>query len=518
MALNDTSKSETLDFMDAIRKQERRKNAFNDIGSLPEIKARKLEDTKNKAVTMCLDNILQKVYTNAIPCDIACKNPSEVKDLDVELRNYIAKRTGGNDSQYYVKEGLKKTKNPALKRLLESVESIIRDMYFEKTIHPETITDEDLGFKITPEVEDKLDDIIRSNNLDDLSEKIKTNVKSATRAEIDSAKKEKEERQEMEDDFAKDESIKTESDLSTALMSKGYYSNDVKVYNPSLFAGILMNKFTKISESSNIPELNKSINFYTEGLFSGISDYFKAKAEADAKRTIAQNSVGLKRWLDGVYRRAYSRYRSEIAIIDFDKMIKGYKSAINDAGSKINIGITLGDVARIKEERAAQDKVNLYVLEHPTNKPDTDQCAMRKISRTFPDACNDILKYVKELEEYFKKTKLDTFIDKYCKLAYKYADKCVSSKEVENVYNAVVYIALNEINNLHALMFNVGLFQRISKDIIYNITGAALKESALTEAVKELTLITMSNALHLESFSPYDLEQLGKDYARGKID
>ena len=518
MALNNTSKSETLDFMDALRAQERRSNAFDNIGSLPEVKARKLADTKDKAVTMCLDNILQKVYTNAIPCDIACKQPSDVKDLDVELRKYIAKRTGGQDSQYYVREGLKKTKNPALKRLIESVESIIRDIYFEKTVRPETITEEDLGFKITPEIENKLDEVIRSNNLDDLSERIKTNVKTATQAEIDSAKKEKEERQQLEDEFANDESIKTESDLSAALMSRGYRTNDVKVYNPSLFEGILMNKFSKISESATPPEIDKPMKFYTEGLFSGIGDYFKAKAEADAKRSIARNSTELKRWLNGIYRRAYSRYRSEITVIDFEKLIKGYKTAINDSGTKVSFGITLGDVKRIKDERAAQDKVNLYVLEHPTNKPDMEEFVMRKTSRSFPDACDDILKYVKELDEYFKKTKLDAFVDKYCKLAYKYADTCATSREVENVYNAVTYIILNEINNLHALMFNIALFQRVTKDIIYNISGTALKESAFNEAVKELTLLTMATALHLESFDSYELNQLAKDYASGKIE
>ena len=509
---------ETLSFMDELRRVERLDNEINEINELPEIKSRKLEDTKSKAMTMCLDNIFQKVYRNSIPCDISGTNTSgNVKDLDVELRKYIANRTGGYDSQYYVKEGLKKSKNPVLKRVLESVENIISELFWEQTLNPEKITERDLGFEITPEIDGKLDDIIRDNNLDDLSNSIKDNVKRTTINEITSAKQEKEARMQLEDELKNDESIKTESALREALVERGYYHEDSDIYEPSLFTAILMNKFSKIEEPSEDITL-ESMEYYSEGLFSGISDMIKLKREANAKAAVSSYSVSMRRWLDRIYRKTYSVYRSDIVTVDFEKLIKNLKKAVADTDRDINkIVITMPNIQKIKEDRAAQDKVNLWVLEHPKAKPDARDIVLYGINTPLGAACDNVIKYVKELDGYFKQTKLEVFIDKFMTLAHKYADTCVSEKEVRNIFDAVSYIALNEVNNIFATIYAANLFQRTSKDVVYRLSDQALKESVYNEAVREFALISMSSALQLEDGSPLAMKKLANDYATGNI-
>lgn len=508
--------SETLSFMDELRKTERLNKEMDEINELPEIKSRKLEDTKNKAVTMCLDNILQKVYRNSIPTDIPGTSMNTgVKDLDVELRKYIASRTGGQDSQYYVKEGLKKSKNPVLKRIVESVENMIRDMYFEKTICPEKITDADLGFEITPEIDTKLNDMIRDNNLDDLTEVIKDNVKNTTINEIISAKKEKEERMKLEDDLKNDESIKTEAALQQALMERGYYHENSDIYEPSLFEGILMNKFSKMEESA-IPEeiATQPMEYYSEGLFSGISEVIRLKKEANAKQAVMSNSVGLRRWLDSIYRKAYSLYRSDVTTVDFDKLIKNLKKAVSDTDRDINkITLNMPNIKKIKEDRAAQDKMNLWVLENPKAKADKREVVLYGVSTPFGNACDDVLRYVKDLDGYFKSTKLDTFVNKFMSLAHKYADNAATEKEVLNIFDAVCYIALNEVNNIIVTIYATSLFQKVSKDVVYRMSGQALKESVYAEAVRELTLVNMASALQLEDINHTTIKKLAYDYA-----
>lgn len=515
--MNDSVR-ETLSFMDELRRTERLENEINEINELPEIKYRKLEDTKKKAVTMCMDNIFHKVYRDSIPCDISgIKTSDNVKDLDVELRKYIANRTGGQDSQYYVKEGLKKSKNPVLKRVLESVENMISELYWEQTVNPERITDEDLGFEITPEIDDKLNEVIRDNNLDDLTDLIKTNVKNTTINEIMSAKQEKEERMQLEEELKNDESIKTEAALQEALAERGYYHENSDIYEPSLFTAILMNKFSKIQESHEeiIPE---SMDYYSEGLFSGISEMIKLKREANAKAAITNYSVSMRRWLDRVYRKVYSTYRSDIVTVDFDKLIKNLKKAVADTDRDINkISITMPNIQKIKEDRAAQDKMNLWVLEHPKAKPDRREIVLYGISTPFGTACDDVVKYIKDLDSYFKTTKLDVFIDKFMALAHRYADNAATEKEVLNIFDAVSYIAINEINNIFVTIYAANLFQRTSKDVVYRMSSQALKESVYAEAVRELTLINLSTALQLEDGNPLAIKKLANDYATGNI-
>lgn len=516
--MNDTVR-ETLSFMDELRKTERLDREMNEINELPEIKSRKLEDTKKKAVTMCLDNIFQKMYRNSIPEDIPGANiDGNVKDLDVELRKYIANRTGGQDSQYYVKEGLKKSKNPVLKRILESVENMIRDMYLEKTLCPEKITDADLGFEITPEIDNKLDEVIRDNNLDDLTAVIKDNVKNTTINEILSAKQEKEERMQLEEELKNDDSIRTEAALQEALTKRGYYHENTEIFEPNLFTGILMNKFSKIQESTTNDIVLESLDYYSEGLFSGISDMLRLRKEANAKQAVATNSVAMRRWLDSIYRKAYSLYRSDVTTVDFDKLIKNLKKTVTDTDRDINkITINMPNIKKIKEDRAAQDKMNLWVLEHPKAKPDRREIVLYGIATPFGAACDDVLRYTKDLDGYFKETKLDTFINKFLQLIHKYADDAESEKEVINIFDAVSYIALNEINNVIVTIYATSIFQKTSKDVVYRMSGQALKESVYAEAVRELALVNLSSALRLEDGNPMALKKLATEYASGTM-
>lgn len=502
-----------INFIDEVNKQRSLDESINRINNDPEIKLRRLNDTKQQGVNVCMNSILAKICQNAVPevnGRVSC-----TPDLDKVVSDYISRRTNGKDLEFYVKEAIRRNpKNTAvIKNVFESVEKIVREHYTDKTLNPDSITEDDYKFEITPEIDDKLVAVIRDNNLDDLAEVIKDNVRETAVSEVELAKKEKEERLALEEELTNDDTITTEAALEEALRERGIGKN-TSIYNPSLFEAVMISKFNESVIDDYIGDIiyNCESAYVTEGVFDKLKNHFKAKAESDAKETIAKNHTQYTATIEALYKAVYNEYRSKISPVNVKKLTKMAKDIL----SSVSVGdVTVNskvNLAEVKEAASTYKNKMKSLMETKT----IEKFVVPTNTKTYTgtEAITELSNAVKVLDTFFNKPDVKSFVNKASSYATVKANKCTSPKEVLAVYTlAKEYYVAELAYYVQAINFSVNVIDFV-KGLISKYDHTEVKEAAFDAAVTEYTLLSISKALYLESFSLTEIDDMARDYAK----
>ena len=180
------------------------------------------------------------------------------------MHDYISKRTNGKNSEYYIREAIRKTNSSTLKMILNEAKSIVKEFYEEKAKDIGTIDIKNLDFKIDLN-QDKLDKLTKKMDLDEVAAIIQKNVQDTLKQEADRAKKEEEYRKTIEDKLAADTAVTDDASMESAMSKISELSGQPKVYQSSLFESILLGRASSINEStSNSDLLTESIREFTK--------------------------------------------------------------------------------------------------------------------------------------------------------------------------------------------------------------------------------------------------------------
>lgn len=235
-----------LSFIDEVDKYRQSKLAEDKWKNTPKFKLKEIARRKEDAEGVCLDKIFCKIYKDALPLEPDYK-ACHSSELDNEICDFLQKRNP-NGISFYVKETIKRGSTPA-KRIMESVQKLVNDFYYEAEMDLDNFSIDDSEFDPnSDENSKKLEEINNNMEFDEISEVIKNNVKRTTMNEIQKAKDEKERLDQLENELTANPDITSESAINKELMKHGYL-DEKRNYQPSLFNGIMINKSNIIKES-----------------------------------------------------------------------------------------------------------------------------------------------------------------------------------------------------------------------------------------------------------------------------
>lgn len=249
-----------LSFIDATNRETQKVNDINCLREDPELKLRKLDREAANATPVCIDTILGRIYKNALPFDDPKKNCSDV-DAAADVRDYISNRCDGKNSEWYVKEGIKRSGSSVLKGILTEAQNMSKRFYREKAKDIGRISIDDLKFNANTQG-NELDKITRKLELDEISDIIQNNVQRTLQDEKDRVNREDEFNKKIEDSLMNDDSVTDDSTLESA-MDKQRKAIMPRIYQPSLFEAIMLNKTRAVTESSSVNPVYEAIEEFT---------------------------------------------------------------------------------------------------------------------------------------------------------------------------------------------------------------------------------------------------------------
>lgn len=252
-----------LDFIDnlnKIRDDEKQRAIQN---SSPEMKLRKLNSETEKGKSYCIDAILGRIYKDALPFEDPQKNCPDDTARGI-MHDFIAARTGGKGSEYYVREAIRRNNSPTLKNIMDGVNDIVKEFYAENAKNIGVIKIEDLNFNDNMPNE-KLDRLGKNIGIDEISDIIRDNVNDTLKSEANRAKREEEYRQEIEDKLSEDLDVTDDASMESAvdkIISKNI--RQPRVYQPSLFEAITVGRASVMTESAMDDVMAESVREYTK--------------------------------------------------------------------------------------------------------------------------------------------------------------------------------------------------------------------------------------------------------------
>ena len=341
--------SSMINFMDEIDKASKARQASERFQNSDEVKRKILENKKSEAKGICFDIIFNKIYKDALPMNDEYKI-AHGTELDDEFRDFINVKAP-NGLECYLHESMKNGNNVA-KMLIESVNKIVRDYYFEASMNLDNTDVSKLDFDPnTDENHKKIEAITDKMDTEEISDIIKQNVKQAAISDIQNTKTHQEEMKNLVDELKNDPQITSEAAIDRRLGIAGVTTP--KFYQPSLFEGIMINKLNLIKEATEevSPEdANK-------------------KAFFDATKEMTKLSVLNAMKLEDVFHNQnkiandYAKMRVKSSKINFqegvDDMLKEQRDSLfNDNGDYFDEGANL-EVREFYKE--AQKKFKLFV-------------------------------------------------------------------------------------------------------------------------------------------------------------
>lgn len=236
------NEGKVLSFIDQIEAERQQKVQDTEFTNSMEYKYKCLNKAKEDCKKHCLAKIFEKFYRNAIPLNDEYKT-AYCDDIKADIPGFVKSR-GYEDLVYYVGEAIKNGSEPA-NRIMKSVQLIVDESFKDKEMNIADYQASNLVFKMDDNIEKRIDVTTQDLELDDLSQIIADNVKSTAAAEIKRAKREKENAKAIEAELANDLSVTNESAIEFALELRGM--KDKKVFQPSLFEGVMIGKLEKAS-------------------------------------------------------------------------------------------------------------------------------------------------------------------------------------------------------------------------------------------------------------------------------
>ena len=239
--------NEMMSFISELENDKKKAEQTKTITETTAYKLNKIKQVKEEARDLCIDKIFAKLYKDAIPMEDETKDLLS-DDLDAEIAEFIkAKQPKG--STYYVKEAIKKGSKPAA-LLMEKVDKLLTETFKDAALNIKDVPSDEIKFDIDdPSTEEKLNQISSTMQFDELSDAIKQNVKIAANSEINRVKEERMKIKEIEDELKGDENVTNESAINFELQKRGIISPKSKLYQPTLFEGVMINKLNLVKES-----------------------------------------------------------------------------------------------------------------------------------------------------------------------------------------------------------------------------------------------------------------------------
>lgn len=258
----DNRESRVLDFINRRNQEASKIKQMQDISNNPELQLRKINKEAENGKSICLNTLLGRLYKDALPYDDPTKNMSDDAARDI-MKNFISDRTGGKDTEFYFREAIRRNNSTQLKNMLTEAEKISKDFVKQKSKDIGTINMQDLNFNMNLD-DEKLNDISKNLELDEIADIIHNNVQKALQDESDKAKKEEEETQKIEDALTDDDSVTDEASMESAI-ARMKMNNQPQIYQPSLFESIMIGKTKTMTESVDGRDvIYESIEEYTK--------------------------------------------------------------------------------------------------------------------------------------------------------------------------------------------------------------------------------------------------------------
>ena len=235
-------------FIDSIKSSEQANLMRTRLQNDPVVKQRLLTSQSDVCRNQCVGYMLGSMYLKSLPLDDEYKNAQ-----NIELRNdfdkYIKDNKGG--PLFYVKDAFEKSggTNLAAKRLLEAADDEVKNFHEMMGIDFKGKSADDIRFNLDDEIKVRLDKVTDEISFDEITNAIRTNVTNTAIAEIERAKKEAEEQQELEDELAKNTEITSESAAEEWM--NAHRKPRPKFYQPSLFEAMLIGKTAVMKESAS---------------------------------------------------------------------------------------------------------------------------------------------------------------------------------------------------------------------------------------------------------------------------
>lgn len=228
----------------------------------PELQSRAIDKACKKCKIVSLDKMLGKIYNDAIPVE------GPIVDVDKDICDYIDTKTQGKDTEFYIKEALRRNHSPFLNRMCEAADDMAKKHKARKEEmikdDPNITLDELENYRYDKQENDNLEAITNDMGFDEVSEIIRQNVKNTIQDEYMRSNNEEKQIKALEDELANDEQIidqeTMESGLSKELNKRRIFS---EIHQPSLFEGILKYYTESCSSSSNTDIMYKTICDYT---------------------------------------------------------------------------------------------------------------------------------------------------------------------------------------------------------------------------------------------------------------
>lgn len=236
------AENRVLNFIDEVDKEKSRVASATASLNTPEFKQRTLDSNMAQAKTDCLQFIFKDLYQNSLPLNDSYINANDDK-ITADMQDFINRQTANRGIEVYMKEAIKNG-NKTLEKVMESVDTFVRNCFREEVVDYKKLNVEDLDWKFDDEKKDALREIARDANLDEVSDIIKNNVMSATEYEKNRIQQKKDEEKAIADELTQNNDVTSESAIETymAFRNRGMGK---EVYQPTLFEGVLNYAFDK---------------------------------------------------------------------------------------------------------------------------------------------------------------------------------------------------------------------------------------------------------------------------------
>ena len=253
-------------FLSELKKREEQEMLAQQYKETPKYKLAAIDDAKTQGLENCAAGVICKLYRDSLPIDDDYVNSYQT-DLDDSIVSSIKKQQP-KGVYVFLSDCAEKGSKPA-QLLVEAIREEINEKcskFYEEfdEIDPDKI---ELGPDSQP-INDAIEKVNAKMDYDQISSIIENNVKQTVQNEIQTQKEEDAKVKALEEELSADPNVQTESAIEAALMREGMSR---KIYQPSLFNGIMIGKVKEFTEDSDLD----TEHVQKKAFFEAVKEYTK---------------------------------------------------------------------------------------------------------------------------------------------------------------------------------------------------------------------------------------------------
>lgn len=204
-----------------------------------------IREKQDECARNAAEKVFCSIYRNSLPLDATHRAVYE-SDINSTILQHV-KDSGASSVYDYLAT---KAKSIPARTICENAVKYAGEI-FAKYYTEEDEDPEDLDASMNSDsVETVANRITSDMSADQVSAAIEANVRAAIQKEMEISAEEDKKLAELEEQLTNDENIKEEADIEMALYQAGYPKN--KIYQPSLFTGIMLGKIQEITEEGEL--------------------------------------------------------------------------------------------------------------------------------------------------------------------------------------------------------------------------------------------------------------------------